>query len=173
MQHWIARTIRGFAILNVFFATLGLYFLAYTVCRIHARGPDPASPPYYLKAFYGMTIVNFLFLIGLLVASLFLWRLERRGRVACNIVFGGEIIYFLFCVLFSTFSFASGGRVRLFGRALGIAAGTGDMGINAQILTGYPLIALIILNIVYRKGESFRASYLNDGRTGKPHKGGS
>ena len=32
---------------------------------------------------------------------------------------------------------------------MGTLGGTGDMGIAAQIITGYPLIALIVMNVAY------------------------
>lgn len=151
MRPWVRRTIRGLAIVNVLLATFGLYFLATTVLCEYALPPDPRGPAYYPQAFYGRTIINLVFLIALLVGGTFLWRLERRGLSICNIVFGGEIIYFCLDIAFGFFSMFAGGKVRLLGLSMGAAAGTGDMGISAQILTGYPIIALVGLNIAYRK----------------------
>ena len=151
MRPWAARTIRAFAIVNVLLVMFGLCFLVSSVLRHYGLPPYPTAPPYYHQAFYGKSIINLFFLIALLAGSRFLWRLERRGLWICNIVFAGEIMYFLVDVAFSLFSQFAGGEIALVGFSMATVAGTGDMGINAQLLTGYPIIALIALNIAYRK----------------------
>jgi hypothetical protein len=151
MRPWAARTIRAFAIVNVLLVMFGLYFLVKTVLRHYGLPPYPGAPAYYHQAFYGRSIINLLFLLALLTGSAFLWRLQRRGLWICNIVFGGEILYIFATDLLIVPSIFVGGKLALFDLALGATAGTGDMGINAQVLTGYPIIALIALNIAYRK----------------------
>jgi len=151
MRPWAARTIRAFAIVNVLLVMFGLYLLVGTVLRDYGLPPDPTAPAYYHQAFYGKSIINLLFLIALLAGSRFLRRLERRGLWICNIVFTGEILYFLGTVAFEVFSGFAGGEIALIGFSMGAAGGTGDMGISPQTLTGYPIIALIVLNIAYRK----------------------
>jgi hypothetical protein len=148
MQIWRAFVLRAVAIVNAIFVSLGSNFLVHALSRrVHGRNPHFVSMRYYREVFYAMSAVNFLFLLGLLVASVFLWGLSRRGWVLCNIVFGAEILYFLLCVSFTTISFALPGNLPAIGLAMGAAGGTGDMGINAQIITGYPLIALIVMNV--------------------------
>jgi len=151
MRPWAARTIRAFAIVNVLLVMFGLYLLVGTVLRHHGLPPNPTAPAYYSQAFYGKSIVNLLFLIALVAGSRFVWRLKRQGLWICNIAFTGEIIYFVVDVAFSLFSQFAGGEIALIGLSMGAAGGTGDMGIGPQLLTGYPIIALIALNIAYRK----------------------
>jgi len=151
MRPWAARTIRAFAIVNVLLAMYGLYLLVYTVLRHYGLPPYPGAPAYYHQAFYGRSIVNLLFLIALVAGSRFLWRLKRAGLVICSVVFALEILYFVGDAVLAIILWMVGGKPALFDLALGATAGTGDMGINAQVLTGYPIIALIVLNIAYRK----------------------
>jgi hypothetical protein len=149
MQIWRTFVFRALAIINAIFASLGSYFLVDALSRAHGRSPHSVSPRYYLEVFYAMSAVNFLFLLGLLVASVYLWGLRRRGWVLCNIVFGAEILYFLLSTCFDTISFALPGNLPSIGLAMGAAGGTGNMGIATQIITGYPLIALIVMNVTY------------------------
>jgi len=151
MRPWAARTIRAFAIVNVLLVMFGLYFLVRTVLRVYTMGAHDDLLAYYAQAFYGRSIINLLFLLALLAGSAFLWRLQRRGLWICNIVFGGEILYLFATDLFIVLSIFVGGKIALIGDSMAASAGTGDMGINAQVLTGYPIIALIVLNIAYRK----------------------
>lgn len=157
MRPWAGVVLRAFAIVNVLFATFGLYFLVRTVLGVYASGPRPDHLPFYPQAFYGRSIINLLFLLALLVGSVFLWRLQRRGLVICNIVFAGEILYFLATVLFGFASIFATGIIALIGDSIAATAGTGNMGINAQLLTGYPIIALIVLNIAFRKLRQAKA----------------
>jgi len=151
MRPWAAGTIRAFAIVNVLLAMYGLYLLVYTVLRHYGLPPYHRAPAYYHQAFCGKSIVNLLFLIALVAGSRFLWRVGRRGLLGCNIVFTGEILYFLGTGAFELFSGFAGGEIALIGLSMAAAGGTGDMGIGPQLLTGYPIIALIVLNIAYRK----------------------
>ncbi|MBZ5671402.1 MAG: hypothetical protein LAO04_16935 [Acidobacteriia bacterium] len=151
MRPWAGTVLRAFAIVNVLFATFGLYFLAKTVLIVYVTGHHPDDLAYYPQAFYGRSIINLLFLLALLAGSAFLWRLQRRGLWICNIVFGGEILYFFATALFVFSSMFVRGKIALIGHSMAATDGTGDMGISAQLLTGYPIIALIVLNIAYRK----------------------
>ena len=157
MRPWAASTIRAFAIVNVLLVMFGLYFLVKTVLRHYGLPPDPTAPAYYHQAFYGRSIINLLFLLALLAGSAFLWRVGRRGLLICNIVFTGEILYFLGTGAFEVFSGFAGGEIALIGFSMGAAGGTGNMGISPQTLTGYPIIALIALNIAYRKLHRVKA----------------
>jgi hypothetical protein len=65
----------------------------------------------------------------------------------CNILFPTEILYFSFPVLLWNF-FGVRGSIA---QAVVVAYGVGNMGIGAQIFTGYPVIALVALNLARRK----------------------
>jgi len=151
MRPWAARTIRAFAIVNVLLVMYGLYLLVGTVLRHYGLPPYPGAPAYYHQAFYGRSIINLLFLLALLAGSRFLWRLKRAGLVICTVVFALEILYFVGEAVLAIILWTVGGKAALFDLALGATAGTGNMGIAPQLLTGYPIIALIALNIAYRK----------------------
>ena len=147
-MRWWARTIRLFAVISLVYVIAGIYFLSLTVRETYLRGPD-LTTPYYDQVFYARSAVNLLFLVGLLVGSVFLWRLRRRGLLICNVVFGGEILYLLLCNGFEICAWLSGGTIGLIAQAMGAAGGTGEMGTAAQMITGYPLIALLVLNLAY------------------------
>jgi hypothetical protein len=151
MRPWAARTIRAFAIVNVLLVMFGLYLLVGTVLRHYGLPPNPSAPAYYHQAFYGRSIINLLFLLALLAGSGFLWRLKRAGLTICNAVFALEILYFVGDALLDIILWMVGGKPALFAHGLAAAGGTGNMGIGPQLLTGYPIIALIALNIAYRK----------------------
>jgi hypothetical protein len=151
MRSWATTTIRAFTIANVILASCGLYFLVGTVLRNYLVAPLPNNPAYYAQAFYGRSIINLLFLVALLAASGSLWRFQRRGLLICNAVFIIEIVYFIGGEAIELALGLAGGKARVIALSMGAAGGTGNMGIALQTLTGYPLIALIALNIAYRK----------------------
>ena len=64
-------------------------------------------------------------------------------RRIVNAVFVGEVLYFLALgFLWSLLPVSSG---------VGAATGVGNMGLSPQLISGYPLVALIFLNLARRK----------------------
>jgi hypothetical protein len=60
----------------------------------------------------------------------------------CNILFVAEIVYFVCISLWSNSSIAA-------------ATGVGNLGITVNLLTGYPIVALIGLNLENRRLRQF------------------
>ena len=154
MRGWAVKLVRAIAITNALFVVGGLYLLADSLLRHHQFGQWAAHAPYYNPSFYLQTLVNLVFLVGLAVGSISLWRLSPAGRRICNVVFGGEIVYFLGSAIFSLAAMLHGGTLGLIGQAIGV---TGDMGINLQLITAYPVIALIVMNFAFRKIQPARS----------------
>jgi hypothetical protein len=111
----------------------------------------PWRPPYVPQTYLIMPDINLLCLLALLGSVVPLFRLRRAGLWICNILFSFEIIYF-FCNSALSLALAmAGSEAKLAGMRMAAAGGIGDMGISPQLLTGYPVIAFIVLNIAYRK----------------------
>lgn len=146
-RSWSAKTIRLFAILNVVLCSFGLWAVIYGF----AAGPSgvkiPYDPgqPYLPQMFYLFTAVEFMCLVAGLVSAVPLWQLKHGGLLLCNILFTFELLYllaqsFLALVLPASLSSSVAG-----------ASGIGGLGLAAQYVTAYPLIALIALNLAYRR----------------------
>ncbi len=149
MSGWGARTIRAFAIANAAFVAGGLYFLAEALWRHQELGPLAIQGPYYPQVFYIRSVLNFGFIVALAVGNFGLWRMTRRGRRICNAVFVGELAYVVGGAVLDALVGHHGGTAAYIGQAIADTAGTGNMGITLQIITFYPVIALVALNLAY------------------------
>jgi hypothetical protein len=167
MRLWKVAVIRALAIANAFFVISGLYFLVGALRRNYEFGRLIPAEPYYAQVFYARSLLNLGFLIGLAVASVAIWGLKPSGRRLCNAVFVGEILYFVSTLAFTMAIWSCGGSLGLLGQALAGSAGTGNMGIALQSVTGYPIIALVILNLAFP--ESANGSVGSGGSTSKWH----
>jgi hypothetical protein len=144
-----ARTaLRVFGILHLIFAGTGLIIIGHAVFRRISAGLaefefGSAHTPYTTEAWFLRTGINLIFLLLLAAAGILLVRLRIQGVRLSNVIFVTMIIYVLapWALLLSD----------PLEKSMGATAGTGDMGINLQILTGYPVIALIGLNLARRK----------------------
>jgi len=152
MRSWPVLTIRALAVISSLFSLLGVYLVIREVFLL-ATGPDANSDiPYLATAFYLRIVIHLALLGALILGSIFVWKLGRLGLAICNSVFAAEIVYFLGgSLIIMPLLTLLGGKSCLFGDSLGATAGIGDMGILPQVLTGYPIIALIVLNLAYRK----------------------
>jgi hypothetical protein len=150
MKNWgaaIARVVGG---LNLVYGLLGMAMLVHELVRVTSRIHNSVAAPYQ-RAYYGCsTAANGLFLVGLVVAGYWLLRLYRRGAVLSNFVFSFEILYWVLSNVFSLAAMMSANRV-IASIGLSMAGESGNMGIALQILTLYPLIALVGLNIARRR----------------------
>jgi len=89
-------------------------------------------------------------LVGLVLAGYWLLRLRRRGVILSNFVYSFEILYFLVADMISLALIMSPNKVK---QSIGfsMAGQSGNMGIALQVITWYPEIALIVLNIARRR----------------------
>jgi len=101
-----------------------------------------------------MTLIDLACLLTLTVGSIYLWQLNRRGLRICNLVFGVEIAMF-FGGGAGLVLMMLGGRWAAVGLSMGAAEGTGGLAIAPQIITAYPVLALVVLNLA-------RGSFRND-----------
>ena len=77
--------------------------------------------------------------------------IRRQGAVFSNYVFSLEILFFALSSLVALELGMSGNAAAVsVGMSLGAVGGIGNMGTNLQFLTGYPLIALIAVNLARR-----------------------
>ncbi len=159
MRSWWKAAIRLFGILNILFASLGLVLLIGGFLEPSVRSQKVGDPRYYVEAYYAYTGINFLFLLLLIVAGIFLWRLQNRGRVLSNLLFCLLIIYWVASSALGLFLSMSPreGAVRI-GSSMAAAAGTGNMGIAPLLMPGYPLIGLVVINLAYRRLRRHEAS---------------
>jgi hypothetical protein len=145
---WGRRVIRAFGVLNILFAAVGVYAVSDYAVPVFTRLHDSAEEPYVREAYYIMTLVNLGCLLALTIGGTYLWRLNRRGLAISNLVFVTEIAWFISKVALGLILGMSGGRWGLLGMSIMAAGGIGGLGTAPQILTAYPVWALVALNLV-------------------------
>jgi len=149
MGDWGRILIRSFGIANWFYGLTGSYFLVDGLRRDHhfRFGPNP----YDARAYYFYVAVNAVFLFAYFLAGYWLILIRRRGVILSNYIFPMEILFFILSSLVSLrLAMSSNPRAASVGMSLGAMAGIGNMGTALQLLTGYPLIALVALNLARR-----------------------
>ena len=153
MREWGRILIRSFGIANWFYGLTGAYFLVAGL-RFHHFGPNP----YEAKAYYFYVSINALFIFAILLTGYWLILIRRRGVVLSNYVFSMEILFFVLSSWVPLyFAMSSNPRAASLGMSLAATGGIGNMGTSLQFLTGYPLIALIALNLARRHMDRNRA----------------
>lgn len=133
--------LRFFGVVHLVFAAWGVYLISQL--RFFGVEPDPPYAPYATEVFVVRTIINLVFLTVLVFAGIFLLRLRIQGVRVSNALFISMIVYFAAGVML-------GGEGAI-GMSIAATAGTGEMGTAPQMLTGYPIISLIVLNLARRK----------------------
>jgi hypothetical protein len=143
---WPPLVFRGVGIANFVFASLGLLFSASSVFAVRERAVGNTSQyPYFLLAFWTMTTVNLVLLTLLTFGGIRLLQLRKLGVGVCNAVFAGEIAYFMTLgILWRAVS-------PPVSMSIAAATGVGSMGLSTQLISGYPLVALIFLNLARRR----------------------
>jgi len=139
-------TLKLFGVGNLVVALWGGWFAYITVrnyLRITSSRPG-LDPPNFAAVFFTLTCVNVTLLAVVFCAGVFLLRRRTIGVVLCNIAFSLEIGFFIAqVVLEMTLPSA-------ISDSLAAAGGVGNMGIAPQILTGYPVVGLVALNLARR-----------------------
>jgi len=122
-----------------------------SLIRMWQTAPVSGYQPFHVEAFYTMLSIDFLSNVVLCVAGVLLLRLARPGLALCNVLFIFEIAY-TFIVSEIKLSLGDApGRAGLIAEAMGALVGVATLGTAPQELVGYPIIALIALNIAFRK----------------------
>ena len=159
---WNRRIIRTIGTASVLLALLGGYAVieAGPVLR---RLRDSPAKPYVREAYCVMGLVDLCCLVTVAVGGVYLLRLRRAGLIISNVGFAIEIAWFLANgLLLPLIWFIWGGRAHALTDSIAAASGIGSIGTTPQILTGYPVLALIFLNLA-RGG--FRKSAPQPSRT--------
>ena len=147
MRDWGRTLIRSLGIANLFYGLTGAYFLIDGLRKVHHFG----QYPYEAKAYYLYVSVNAVFLFAVFLTGYWLILIRRQGAVFSNYVFPLEILFFVLSSLVALELGMSGNATAVsVGMSLGAVGGIGNMGTNLQFLTGYPLIALIAVNLARR-----------------------
>jgi hypothetical protein len=89
-----------------------------------------------------MSAINLVFVLALALSGLLLLRTGVRAITFANVVLGGEMVYFVASLL------PIQGPLRL---SIWEAYGIGNTPLAAQLIVGYPAIALIALNVARRR----------------------
>jgi hypothetical protein len=149
---WPAVTYRVFAIGNFLAVLIGLLFLLPTAWSVRVGAVENAPTNSHFAAwFWALAFINLCFLALLVVGGAHLFQLRPSGVTICNAVFAGEIFYFL------VIGFLWHALPRPVSMGLAAATGVGSMGIGPQLISGYPLVAFICLNLARRKRERTHA----------------
>ena len=143
---WGRRIIRAIAIMNILMVAFGGYVAAKGAAPIIARVHNSPTEPYVRQAYFVSTFVDAGCLIMLVVGAVYLLRLNRLGLRICNFVFAKEVAWFLGSAWIAL-ALGMSGRWGLLGQSIGAAGGIGSLGTTPQIITGYPVLALIFLNL--------------------------
>ena len=151
---WPARVLKTFGVLHVVFAVFGLYLLL-GLAGFYVSSPDVIKTratelPFRTEAYLLRTGINLAFLGAAAIAGFHLLRTRLSGIAISNVLYAAMLAYFLFPI-WDLFGPA-------FSRAMGATAGTGDVGITPQLITGYPVLALILLNLASRSMRRFQES---------------
>jgi hypothetical protein len=116
----------------------------------HAPWPLASNPAYpcALLFYWIYASVDLLCFIFLIRAGIALWGLDPRARSLSNAVLAFEVFWFLADSLSSSLLLMWGGYAERVGTSM---METSAIGLAFQILTGYPLIALVATNVAWRK----------------------
>jgi hypothetical protein len=143
MRDWGRTLVRSFGIANWLFGLTGTVILIDGLFRANHFGRNP----YDAKAYYFLVAMNALFLLGILLAGYWLILIRRRGVVFSNYVFSIEILFWVGLPIFDPLYMSGNATAVAISKSVGTVWGIGNMGTVFQFLTGYPLIALIALNL--------------------------
>ena len=106
--------------------------------------------PHLRLIFWSMSALNFIFIGFLLRSAVLLWRLLWRGALLLIAVLCCEVLYFLLLRESSAFLHSAGdGLPKTVGDTLATLGGAGNMGLSIQILTAFPLIAGVLILLLY------------------------
>ena len=153
MGGWKAGStiIRTFGIANILLGILGILLLLSSLSQKLLVPQLGLSTPYYAEVYLARGAINALCVSMLIYAGIGLYRLERTALAISNGLFAFEIFYLYVDSIMGFLLEVRGGRRALFAHALDATWGTGNMGVGPQLIPVYPLLALIALNLAYRK----------------------
>ena len=156
IRDWGRILIRSFGIANWCYGLTGSYLLVDGLWRGRHFGFGPNL--YEAQAYYFDLAINALFLFGIFLSGYWLILIRRRGAVLSNYVFSTEILFFVLSSWVSLMlAMSRNATAASIGTSFGAVGGIGNMGTALQLLTGYPVIALVALNIARRHVDRNRS----------------
>jgi hypothetical protein len=154
VRDWGRILIRSFGIANWFYGLTGTYFLVDRLWRVPHFGPRP----YEAEAYYFDVAINALFVFGIFLSGYWLILIRRRGAVLSNYIFSTEILFFVLSSWVSLIlAMSRNATAASIGKSFGAVGGIGNTGTALQLLTGYPVIALVALNLARRHVDRNRS----------------
>jgi len=155
MKAWPKRILRTIGVMDLVFAPFGLWMVVAGFSwreGFSLYHPDFTSSrvPYAAELYWGDVTLELFCLIFLTLTGLAVLRLQRRGLRMTNALFTFEIVRFLAeGTAFYILAGHPGGNAELVAQMI-VSAST-VQGTTPQIITGFPVIALIATNIAYRE----------------------
>lgn len=149
MRDWGKFFVRLFGVLNLLYGAAGTCYVLDGVVRVSQNVHHHAMFSRYEPIALDMELtLNALFLAGLILAGYWLVRLDRRGMVLSNYVFSLEILFWVATPAVDlALVMSHNATAKEIGIGMGAVAGIGGMGTVLQIVTAYPIIGLVGLNI--------------------------
>jgi len=149
MNSWAMRAIRSIGLFNVILGVSGLTLAANGLLR---ATPSSSNELFYAEVKLARLATSMLLLLALTLGGLFLLRAQRKGVSLTNVVLGVEMAYLMLSSGVGLFlSMSQNQRAASIGNAMAATAGTGNIGLAPQMIIVYPVVALIVLNLAYRR----------------------
>ena len=143
---WSRRIVRTIGIASILFAVYGGFLAVTGAPRILPGLRDSPALPYVREAYFVIAFVDLCCLITLTVGGVYLLRLRRAGLIISNVGFATEIGWLLAQASVPLAVSSAGGGYHL-GMSIMAAGGIGGLATAPQEITGYPILALIFLNL--------------------------
>src|SRR5260370_25914516 len=88
-----------------------------------------------------------------LISGFFLWRTSRSALRLCNLLFGAQLVYWVGGAMLDVMLATSKSEwAHRLVTSLASVGGIGNMGLAQQVLSLYPVWALLLLNLADRRG---------------------
>ncbi len=133
---------RTFAALNLLFAVQGFWALGKAAYVAISTMPNHVAARFVPQFFIAFSACNVVFLFGLMLSASFLWEMRHRAVRRSSILFIAMIVYIFLKDMAGGLSGAWGASATLASLA------GGNAGISWMERFGYPLVALVVLNLV-------------------------
>lgn len=148
---WPRKVVPALGTINILLGLAGIYAL-WAEFYIFTHNPHDFvhRAPYLDEAFHATAAVDLVCLVTIIVGGILLLRIRRSGRVICNLLFSFEIAYWLFIAALGLIPGGSGSFTPVI-RSVAAAAVLGNLGMGPQMISAYPIIALVVLNLAYHR----------------------
>ncbi len=131
-------------ILNIIYSLFGFAILFYGMLNINYffSKPNP-NAPYIINTYYILPTISFILLSGLFVTGIFILKNNIKVIIFCNIIYILEILYII--IIFQFGWGWIGKQFPFLGLSVMLSSSLACISIFIQIITLYPVIALILL----------------------------